>query len=124
MARKKPNTADPKARLELRFDQDLADEVKTLADTIGISVNQLIQGVMRWAIEHGHPGEPVEEGGPDHMIPTRPVPGTVWFGRSEDEPDRLLGPDDVEPGLRAYVAFMLDFTERRVVVDGKGVVKS
>jgi hypothetical protein len=89
----------PKTRFELRFDADVYDSVNKLADQVGVSLNQLMQGITRWAVEHSNPGEFV--GGRVHdendvPMTTRDQAGVVWFG-------------DQSP------VFELDFTERRVV---------
>ena len=43
---------DGKARLELRFEAQLAERVKKLAEDAGVSVNQLLQGLAQWAVEN------------------------------------------------------------------------
>lgn len=126
MAKQKLTRGDGKTRIEVRFDDDLAAEVKAFADEVGISTNQLIQGVMRWAVHNGYAGEPEPYlGGPEGFIPTRSCPGKVWFGQEEAEPAESISFDDdghpeMSDGIAAYVAFILDFTERRALIDGLG----
>jgi len=104
MARRKVKQDEltEKTRLQLRIDTDLANRLEKLADDVGVSTNQLLQGVMRWAVENAHPGEISKFG---TVIETRPRPGCVWFGRNAPTSE-----DD-----ESSVAFELDFTERRVV---------
>lgn len=109
-----------KARLELRFDVDLFEKVKALADKATVSVNQLLQGLTRWAVKNGHVGEPVrEESG---ILTARRQPGCLFFGRighvySWEELEAYNSGDSEEvkkydPGA---LYFTLDFTERHVV---------
>lgn len=100
-----------KARFELRFDEDLYADIKRIADETEISVNQLMQGIARWAVKYAHPCEEVTEYHP-HGIDAKTQPGCVWFGHQMDtyEPDRH---DPIH--IDAQVFFDLDFTERRVV---------
>lgn len=109
MAKRKTNSkVNDKTRVELRFDTDLYERVKATADEAEISVNQLLQGIARWAMGNAHVGEP-DGRDRDEAISTVPTPGCVWFGREDIE---LL---DDENFLRPCVYFALDFTERRVV---------
>ena len=97
-----------RARLELRIDADVVSELQKLAERVGVSVNQLMQGIARWAVGHAHPGEADVD---DHgIISTRPQLGCVWFGKDETEAEDEQGFPHLDPG---YVAFSLDFTERR-----------
>ncbi len=103
---------DGRTRLELRFDDDVYQGVKALADEVGISVNQLMQGLARWAVSAAHVGEPdFDEHGDVH---TRAQAGCVWFGNVTDAEE---GPDGEVHLVNSHVAFVLDFTERRVVRD-------
>lgn len=53
MAKKKPapqsNESPGKVRFEVRFDEDVYNRVKKLADEAQISVNQLMHALARWA---------------------------------------------------------------------------
>lgn len=89
-----------KTRVELRFDAHLHDRIKALAAELDVSVNQLVQSVMAWAVDHAHVGLPeeVERG----VFATVDAPA-VWFG---DE-----GVDENGDGTgEGYVAFALDFS--------------
>jgi hypothetical protein len=90
-----------KVRMELRFDSDVYEGIRRIADEAEISVNQLMQGIARWAASAAHVGECdlVESDGIQQWS-TRVHPGCVWFG---------TGPDAEQP------VFELDFTERHVV---------
>lgn len=117
MARRAKQLADDgsKVALQLRFDREVHDGIKDIAERAGISVNQLIQGMTRWAVAHAHVGEPCwtqDEFG--DTLESRPQPGCVWFGRIGDSPRY---PDDEQVGPIPSVAFALDFTERRVIRD-------
>jgi hypothetical protein len=100
----KPTAQAPepgKTRFELRFDTGLYEQIKALASTADISINQLMEGIARWAIPLAIPGvpNPIEEAGPvalDHR------PGSVVFGQLEDEEEQTLG----------TVYFVLDFNPR------------
>lgn len=121
-----------KSRLELRLDTPLVEQLKRLADQNGISVNQLMQGVARWAVEKLQPGEPIRD--EDGHVTIRQQPGCLWAGRrgdyrsmSFDECFEAWGelagnipPDervtrDTSPYGKGEVYIFLDFTERRVV---------
>ncbi|WP_437192707.1 hypothetical protein [Planctomicrobium sp. SH527] len=120
-----------KSRLELRLDTPLVEQLKRLADQNGISVNQLMQGVARWAVEKLQPGEPVRNA--DGHVTIREQSGCLWAGRpgryktlSEEEYFRMYGDDgwmseedrtipDISEYGKGEVYLFLDFTERRVV---------
>ena len=110
--------------LMLRFDDAVFAGIKKLAEESCITVNQLMQGLARWAIENGRSGEPYNnEAG---KLCERTQPGCVWFGtpavfHSSDEREELaaqLGgkPDDYEWSFGRQF-FKLDYTERSVVKD-------
>ncbi|MCE5279352.1 MAG: hypothetical protein ABFD92_01980 [Planctomycetaceae bacterium] len=90
-------------RLELRLEADLARSIKKLAASSGMSVNQVMQGVARWAVDHAHAGMPVVS--QDEELYTRKAVGVVWFGV---EGKRGVGP---EP----HVVFAVDYSSGRVV---------
>ena len=100
-----------KARFELRFDEDLYADIKRIADETEISVNQLMQGIARWAVKYAHPCEEVIEYSPHDGVESRSQPGCVWFGHQPD----VCNDGDVPFPIDAQVFFHLDFTERRVV---------
>jgi hypothetical protein len=111
MAKKRTSPLEAgKARLELRVDQDVYDGIVALAMSVGVSVNQLAQGVLRWAANNANLGEVQQDETGD--LSTREQDGCVWFGREAGdcrEEDGSIGHD------RGECAFALDFTERRVV---------
>jgi len=117
--RKKPQVRDEgKTRVELRFDDDLYAKVKATADDAGISVNQLLQGITRWAMGRAHVGDPqigYTRHGTMHSVETEDRPGVVWFGRSGsedvvDDQGEQLGTD-----TKVEFDFALDFTERQAI---------
>lgn len=114
MARRKstPPPPDTKARLELRFDPDVYARLRKLADDAHISVNQLMNGLARWAVTTAHLGEPVY--GEDGEVSTRWQAGCIWFGDEERAEEDDSGEVQVSA---AHVALFLDFTERHVVRD-------
>jgi hypothetical protein len=106
-----------KTRFELRFDDDLYAAVKEAADKAEISVNQLMQGIARWAMEHAHPGEEVFDHD-GHEVRSLAQPGCIWFGHDTHVVEIQMSdhPGHVEEQIvPAEVFFELDFTERNVV---------
>lgn len=90
----------PKTRVELRFDAHLHERIKALAAELDVSVNQLVQSVMAWAVDHANVGLPeeVERG----VFATTEAPA-VWFGdEGVDEDGEATG--------EGFVAFALDFS--------------
>ena len=114
MAKKKRQPEpEGKVRFELRFDADVYEKVKGIADDAEISVNQLMQGIARWAGERAVIGEPLPVMG-GHS--TKPVAGCVWFASASSWG---MGDDDGEgvPVCDGWPLFCLDFTDRRVIRD-------
>ncbi|MBL4702395.1 MAG: hypothetical protein JKX85_14180 [Phycisphaeraceae bacterium] len=115
IAKRSPDS--DKTRFELRFDTDLYREIQKIADEAQISVNQLMQGISRWAVKTAHVGEGKLEGeGTSQDITTTPQPGCVWFGRESDVAEYT----DSKGEQNFYqtppeIFFNLDFTERHVV---------
>jgi hypothetical protein len=114
MARKKPTRGGKDiTRFEVRFPTDVHDGLQRLAAEADVSVSQLIVGVCRWAVMHGHAGEfaGITDDGGEPQARTEPRDGCLWFG-----PDDLadLGPGgnlgDLGP------VFRLDYTDRRALV--------
>ena len=122
-----PQRNDPgRTGLMLRFDDEVYAGVKKLAEDSGISVNQLMQGIARWAMRNGRPGEPYNDS--DGHLRERLQPGCVWFGRPASPPPDLStrmmlaaedggSPSDWDCWSSGQLLFSLDFTERRVVRD-------
>ena len=115
-----------KARLELRLDKEVNDGIKQLADTAGISVNQLMQALARWAWQEGQVGEPKRDA--DGIVRAKDQTGCIWIGRTgyklsevaEDEmpPDVRERIRDEQNGIvKGEIKLILDFTERRVLRD-------
>jgi HicB family. len=96
-----------KTRYELRLDPDLHAKARALADAAGVSMNQLLEGVVAWAVQHGHPGRPILR--EDHPVIDSAEGPAVWFGTDGRDPE-----DDL-PG---EVVFVLDFSPARAVRTG------
>lgn len=103
---------------QVRFDADLHAQVKHCAEHAGISMNQLIQGIVRGALDHFQYGEPwVDAYG---VVNVRPRRGCVFFGRPGDYPEdgrerssaAGLPLPITDPGT---IWFGLDYTNRGVV---------
>ena len=121
-AKRTKKEASNKTRIELRFDTDVAERVQSLADQIGISLNQLMQGLARWATQNAIVGEPHrdEEGN----VRNRTQEGSVWFGMEAKyieawELQQADSRNEYTEGewSRSELWGCLDFTERRVVRD-------
>lgn len=110
-----------KPRLEIRFDSEVYEEMRELAEKAGITINQLVNGVMRWAVANGHAGEGAFD--EDGNLSVKKQAGCVFFGRTTrrySDEDREWIESDVgqDPGEfkeKGKRFFSLDFTERRVV---------
>ncbi len=98
-----------RTRIEIRLDDDLAHEVRELAEKSNISINQLLQGITRWAVRVAHVGE--AEVTEHNEIVTHDEPGCLWFGRDTD--------DDGTPLMPGILYFTLDYSERWAVRDGR-----
>lgn len=113
--------SDEKVRFELRFDAGLFQAVREMAERAEISVNQLMSGLARWAVQNGRPGY---EGNPNAAgwVQLQQQPGCVFFGREGYEAD----PDQVDPRFagsdKGQVIFNMDFTERHVIRDAEPAV--
>lgn len=124
-----------KTRVELRFDSDVYDRIKGLADQAEVSVNQLMHGLARWAAEKLWVGEPVKND-QGHVSHNGSQKGCLWAGEtairssySAEEKRRILQDYEDDPQLAHHVIeeghvedmhkgkvfVRLDFTERRVV---------
>lgn len=96
-----------KARIDLRLDPSVHASLKRLSEESGLSLNQLLQGLARWATQTGHAGAPNWIDDLD-VVQTEKEPGVVWFGRNGINPDG-------EPMGGGEVLLVLDFTERSAV---------
>lgn len=98
-----------KSRVELRLDASVYAGLKDLAGRSGLSLNQLMQGISRWAVASGHAGKPYPE--PSGVIHTSDEPGMVWFG-----PDGYTEDGDEMGG--GEIVFVLDYTDGNAVRAG------
>ena len=121
-----PKVETGRTGLMLRFDDEVVNGIKSLAEASGISVNQLMQGLARWAIKNGRPGEPYNDSR-GHLV-ERKQEGCVWFGSPAKPPlsyERRVEhaeyyggkPEDFDCWTEGQVLLALDFTERHVVRD-------
>jgi hypothetical protein len=76
-----------KTRMEVRLDADISKGLKKLAKDSDISVNQLVEGVLRWAVKYGQAGfRPVRVDGSSAVdrdgqeVCAERVPGCIYFG--------------------------------------------
>ncbi|HEV7301884.1 MAG TPA: hypothetical protein VGN72_21285 [Tepidisphaeraceae bacterium] len=101
---------DGKARLEVRVDEVVANRLFELAERAGLSVNQIMAGLARWAVDNGHPGTPVITG---HRVESGEVPGCVWFGQAEwdveESEDGQLHPSS------PVIVLALDYSDARAI---------
>lgn len=109
LTKRKAKDVGGKTRVELRFDDDLFEAVNALADRVGVSLNQLIQGMARGAVRCAHPGELVDLDAYNArgVVESVSSPGCVWFGRE-------LAPA-ADGVFHGELWFDLDFRDRRVV---------
>lgn len=101
-----------KARIELRIDAELAAKMKKVAEGAEISVNQLVTGILHWAMAKAHVGEPKWDERKTVLVGSEKQAGCLWFGET------LAGPEGDNPDRKPWrgeVYFKLDFTERRIV---------
>jgi hypothetical protein len=111
---KKPAEGE-RTRVELRFDQEVYERIRSLAEQAGISVNQLMHGLARWATQHLVLGEPSRD--ELSRVCAKHVPGVLFLGRQWSEEERVINEDgDVEVEVdKGAIWGVLDFTERRVL---------
>lgn len=99
-----------KARIDLRLDPKVHADLKQLADQSGLSLNQLLQGIARWASQNGHPGRPTfHESG--LFTGTADEDQVIWFGETDEDDEPTPRTDE----LHANVAFVLDYSDRAAV---------
>lgn len=106
-----------KIRFEARLDEQIHRRLKRLADASGLSMNQLTEGILAWAVAKGHAGRvrPVDVLG-GQVMHSDEEDGVVWFG----EPGRVADDDEQQPSLVGRVYFELDYSGSRAVVDWQG----
>ena len=104
---------DRKATI-FRLETKVASELTRIAEETGVSVNQLVNGILKWAVQNAHVGEAEYQGSYD--IGTNEVAGCVWFGdygeefEYEDPDTREMRPSHTEVNF----CFQLDFTKTRI----------
>lgn len=107
MAKNVKKSADGKQRVELRIDLELYRLIESTAKDADISINQLVQGVLWWAMPRANAGRYTTEGGRD-------AGPYVFFAPTDEEmserPDQEFDPQQ-------DIIFELDFSDRRAVVD-------
>lgn len=103
-----------KTRLEARVNEELAGRFRSIAETAGISVNQLLQGLIVWATENAVQGSPTydEVSG---EVGSEPRPGCLFFGQLGELVEEEVHPDTgerLEPAKHypGQVHFVLDFS--------------
>lgn len=91
----------------LRFDNEVYEAVKELAERAGVSANQLMEGLSRWAIKNVKVGVPIlnDDG---EVIGEKVEQGSVWAGQ-------VVEASNANPKQKRSVWMYLDFTNRRVV---------
>lgn len=118
-----PEVQSGKARVELRFEEEVLAGIKRLAEASDISMNQLMHGLASWAVQHGLPGTELIED-THGFITARRQPGCVSFGKpgnryTKDEREELAAEFGIDAKeVRDYSGrklCVLDFTVRRVV---------
>src|SRR5262245_17082555 len=108
---KQETAVEEKARVELRLDRVVFDGLVKLSSESGISLNQLMQGLGRWAIRNGQPGEGIRDEFGNVRV-TRQA-GCVFFGVAGHH--AIVNEDGDEEWRKGDVIFNLDFTERHVI---------
>lgn len=99
--------------MEIRVDSEVLRSLKGLAEESGLSLNQLMSGVARWASKLGKAGRPMPDG---PFVVSIDDPGVVWFGfdgHEEDEEGRETGHSDVQ--------LVIDYSESSAVRAGHPV---
>ena len=100
-----------KTRVDLRLDDDVHRGLKQLAEEAGLSLNQVLGGILRWANQNAHVGRPIP-GEVRGMIASIDDEDVIWFGKSGQEPESDV---DEGPSLDGDVVFVLDFSGRAAV---------
>lgn len=102
-----PEVIDGLTSFQLRLDSRVHEKLKTEAQRSGISLNQLMRGILRWASGRIQQGRAELE---NRRISSSPSPERVWFG----EPTRDPGMGD--PGTVGRFFFQLDFSDETALV--------
>lgn len=101
-----------KIRTEVRLDPEVHGKLKALAANSGLSMNQVIEGVLSWAADRGTPGRAVcEVMGKCEVIyaEQEPTEQACWFGQVGEF-------DGHDLAYAGDVAFELDYSGPRSVV--------
>ncbi|ELP32041.1 hypothetical protein [Rhodopirellula baltica] len=110
-----------KTRLEARVDEELASRFRSIAETAGISVNQLLQGLIVWATDNAIQGSPTYSN-ETREVGAEPRQGCVFFGKEAAFFDEEEHPETGEPMEPAkmypgHVHFVLDFSYQNALRD-------
>lgn len=110
-----------KTRLEARVDEELAGRFRAIAENAGISVNQLLQGLIVWATDNAVQGNPTYSED-SQGVSVEPRPGCLFFGREDDFLEETYDPDTEEVVTPAayypgHVHFVLDFSYQNALRD-------
>lgn len=102
-----PKSDSGRSPFMLRFDNEVYEAVKELAERAGVSANQLMEGLSRWAIKNVKVGVPIlnDDG---EVIGEKVEQGSVWAGQ-------VVEASNANPKQKRSVWMYLDFTNRRVV---------
>lgn len=81
-----------KVAFQVRFDQDLHESLVKISEVSGLSVNQLMQGICRGAINRAHIGAVVQvmDDVDDWHYETVIEKQCVWFGLQSEEGELAL----------------------------------
>ncbi|OYP34507.1 hypothetical protein [Rhodopirellula sp. MGV] len=108
---------DGKVRLETRIDPKIADQFRAIAEEAGVSVNQILQGLIIWATDNAVQGTPVETDAGE--LYAEPRPGCLFVGQESfftdeefDENGQLIAPTKLVPGV---VHLVLDFSVQNAI---------
>lgn len=121
-AKKEPPQKQSKGLFQVRFEQEVLDQLKAAAAEAGISVNQLMQAMCKGCLQHFMPGEARKER--DGFVTLKRVKGVVSFGRegtvwdaeSRLEHLQIFGEEPEGPYEdKGELFFTVDFTERIIV---------
>ncbi len=104
-----------KARFETRLDSDTHARLRKLAEEAGVSMNQVIEGVLLWAATKAYAGLPAPHENGSGYFESVEAPA-VWFGF-----DGFT--EEGEPVGGGEVLFVLDFSPGRAVIAGKGFLR-
>lgn len=108
-----------KVAMQVRLDADLHSDLHATAESLGVSVNQLIQAICRAALSAKHLGKPTRERG---FLRCKPEGGCVMFGKPgnyeqgdlEHRPEWVVDKfgESLPKQDDGQLWFWLDFSER------------